>query len=98
MASQSRAGEKKRVVIVGGGFGGAYAAQSLGKLLPQDWELVLFDRNNFLLFYPLLVEAGVGSVEPRHVVVPIRKFMRRGRFIMGEVRGVDTATQQVRYQ
>ena len=61
------AGSKKRVVIIGGGFGGAYAARTLNKILPSDWEYTLFDRNNFLLFYPLLVEAGVGSIEPRHV-------------------------------
>ncbi len=70
------AGSKKRVVILGGGFGGAYAAMALNKILPKDWEYTLIDRNNFLLFYPLLVEAGVGTIEPRHVVVPIRDFVR----------------------
>jgi NADH:ubiquinone reductase (H+-translocating) len=98
MPSQVRAGERRRVVIVGGGFGGAYAAQTLSRALPDDWNLTLIDRNNFLLFYPLLVEAGVGTIEPRHVVVPIRKFMKRGEFIMGEVHHVDLQAQQVGYQ
>jgi len=93
------AGAKQRIVVVGGGFGGAYAAQTLSKKAPKDWEVVLFDRNNFLLFYPLLIEAGVGTLEPRHVTVPIRKFLgRRANFVMSEIVRVDTAAQQVYYR
>jgi NADH dehydrogenase len=92
------AGSKKRVVILGGGFGGAYAAKTLNSVLPKDWEYTLIDRNNFLLFYPLLVEAGVGTIEPRHVVVPIRDFIRDQDFRMAEVVSIDLAQQQVRYQ
>jgi len=66
------AGQRKRVVVVGGGFGGAYAGQALARKAPRDVEVVLIDRRNFLLFYPLLIEAGVGQLEPRHVTVPIR--------------------------
>lgn len=89
MANLARAGSKRRVLVLGGGFGGAYAAQRLSRRLPNDWELTLVDRNNFLLFYPLLVEAGVGSLEARHVVVPLRKFLRRGSFLMAEIQSVD---------
>jgi NADH dehydrogenase len=93
------AGAQKRVVILGGGFGGAYAAQKLGRIMPADWQVTLIDRNNFLLFYPLLIEAGVGSLEPRHVVVPIRKFMpRRGEFVMAEVREIDLERQHVDFR
>lgn len=93
------AGERRRVVIIGGGFGGAYAAQHLSRALPRpDWEVTLLDRNNFLLFYPLLVEAGVGNLEPRHVVVPIRKFMPRGDFRMAEVTEIDLDSQAVYYR
>lgn len=93
--SIARAGSKQRVVVLGGGFGGAYAAQTLDKILPKSWELTVIDRNNFLLFYPLLVEAGVGTIESRHVVVPIRKFLMRGEFRMAEVQEVDLLQQQV---
>ena len=92
------AGTRKRIVILGGGFGGAYAAKALSKGLPNDWEFTLIDRNNFLLFYPLLVEAGVGTIEPRHVVVPLRDFVADQDFRMAEVTGVDLAEQQVRYR
>lgn len=99
MATNVPAGAKRRVVILGGGFGGAYAAQELCRLLSRsDFEVTLIDRNNYLLFYPLLVEAGVGVIEPRHVVVPLRKFMRGGDFRMAEVLGVDFAEQQVEFK
>ena len=91
----------RRVVILGGGFGGAYAAKTLQKARQlasgEDVEVVLIDRNNYLTFYPLLVEAAVGVVEPRHVVVPIRSFMKKGGFRMGEILGVDLYANQVSY-
>src|SRR3954470_12661149 len=95
MSTTPRAGSKRRVLILGGGFAGAYAAQRLSRKLPKDWELTIIDRNNFLLFYPLLVEAGVGSLEARHVVVPTRKFLKRGNLIMGDLQSVDLHDQSV---
>lgn len=90
------AGEKKRIVVIGGGFGGAYAAQFLAKQRLKDTEVVLIDRQNFLLFYPLLIEAGVGQLEPRHVTVPIRSFLgKRAQFLMAEVQHIDLSHQQV---
>ncbi len=94
----SRAGQQKRVVVVGAGFGGAYAAKGLEKHLPHDYEVTVIDRNNFLLFYPLLIEAGVGNLEPRHVVVPIRKFLKKAGFVMGDVIAIDTNSQQITYR
>lgn len=93
------AGQRKRIIVVGGGFGGAYAAQYLAKKANPDVEVVLFDRQNFLLFYPLLIEAGVGNLEPRHVTVPIRKFLgKRAKFVMAEVEGIDLSGRQVAYR
>jgi NADH dehydrogenase len=94
-----RSGERLSVVILGGGFGGAYAGQILGKRIdPSKVDVTLLDRNNYLLFYPLLVEAGVGTIEPRHVVVPIRRFLRKCSFVMAEVVAVDLKQQTVNYQ
>lgn len=93
------AGEKKRIVVIGGGFGGAYAAQFLAKQRLMDTEVVLIDRQNFLLFYPLLIEAGVGQLEPRHVTVPIRSFLgKSAQFLMAEVQHIDLVQQQVTLQ
>lgn len=85
-----------RVVIVGGGFGGAYCAQKLERLLrPDEAEVLLLDRNNYFIFYPLLVEAGTGSLEPRHAVVSIRSFLDRTRFVMADVVSVDRDRREV---
>ena len=89
---------RPRIVIIGGGFGGAYCAQALERQLgPDEAEVVLLDLNNYFVFYPLLVEAGTGSLEPRHAVVSIRAFLTRTRFIMGEVTALDTRAREVRY-
>lgn len=90
---------RQRIVVLGGGFGGAYAAQQLEKKLAKSGhEIVLIDRQNFILFTPLLVEAGTGRLEPRHAVVPIRSFVKKARFIMGEIVDVDETSQEVLYR
>ena len=80
-----------RIVILGGGYGGAYCAQALQKRLRGSAaEVLLIDRHNYFVFYPLLIEAGTGSLEPRHAVVPIRAFLSKDtEFRMAEVLGVD---------
>lgn len=88
--------EKKRAIVLGAGFGGSAAAARLSRLLPADeWEVVLVDRNNYLLFYPLLPEVAAGTLEPRHVVVPARSFLRKGRFVYAEVTGLDLERSRV---
>ncbi len=90
---------RPRIVILGGGYGGAYCAQALKRRLRGvDAEVLLIDRNNYFVFFPLLVEAGTGSLEPRHAVVPVRDFVRGGEFRMAEVRDVDVARQRVAYR
>ena len=88
----------KHIVIAGGGFGGAYAARWLERILPRDIRLTLIDRNNYLLFYPLLLEAGTGRLEPRHAVVPLRSFLRRTRFRMADVTGVDVERNEIAFR
>jgi NADH:ubiquinone reductase (H+-translocating) len=88
MAGPSHPGAPARILILGGGFAGAYCAQRLERLLrPEQARITLIDRNNYFPFYPFLVEAGTGALEPRHAVVSIRAFLRRSHFVMGEVTG-----------
>ncbi len=62
------------VVIAGGGFGGFYAAKTLAKVLePQSARVRLVTADNFMLYTPLLPGAAAGTLEPRHVVVPLRE-------------------------
>ncbi|MGE3107170.1 MAG: NAD(P)/FAD-dependent oxidoreductase [Phycisphaerales bacterium] len=86
-----------RIVILGGGYGGVYCAQALERRLrrPVQAQITLVDRHNYFVCYPLLVEAGTGSLEPRHAVVSIRAFLKRSRFMMAEVTAVDTARRIV---
>jgi NADH:ubiquinone reductase (H+-translocating) len=90
---------KKKVVILGGGFGGAYCAEKLEKYIDHDEvEIHLLDRNNYFIFYPLLVEAGTGSLEPRHAVVSIRNFLNDTIFTMAEVDDIDFEKREVHYR
>ena len=66
------------VVIAGGGFGGFYAARTLERVLPaQSARVTLVSEDNFMLYTPLLPGAAAGTLEPRHVVVPLREELRR---------------------
>lgn len=88
---------KPKVLILGGGFGGAYAAKAFSKFRDQV-DVTLIDRRNFAVFYPLLIEAGVGAIEPRHVVVPLRRFAKGCEFKLAEVQSVDVAAKTVEIQ
>ena len=62
------------VVVAGGGFGGFYAARKLERVLPHhSARVTLVSDVNFLLYTPLLPGAASGTLEPRHVVVPLRE-------------------------
>jgi len=71
------------VLVVGGGFAGAYVA----RLLRHGATIV--DPHNFMLFTPLLPEAASGTLEPRHVVVPLRQMCRRSELVVGRARSLD---------
>jgi NADH:ubiquinone reductase (H+-translocating) len=76
------------VVIAGGGFGGYYAARTLERALPEhSARITLVNDVNFLLFTPLLPGAAAGTLEPRHVVVPLREQLGRTDLWLGRVSG-----------
>lgn len=89
---------RTRIVILGGGFAGAYCAQELERRVGDDVEIVLINRHNYFIFYPLLVEAGMGALQPRHALVGIRSFLKRTQFIMAEIVDVELPEQEVMYQ
>lgn len=90
---------RRRVLILGGGFGGAYAAWRLAHTLGKrkDIEVVLISRENYLLFTPMLHEVAAGDLYPPDIVEPLRKWMRGIRFIEGEVIDIDLPSRVVRY-
>jgi NADH:ubiquinone reductase (H+-translocating) len=88
-----------RVVIAGGGFGGLYAARRLERLLPpHSAQVTLVADANFLLYTPLLPGAAAGTLEPRHVVVPLREELKSTDIRLGHVKGADTSARRVDYR
>ena len=86
-------GQPHRVVIVGGGFGGLYAAQSLGR---SPVEVTLIDRRNFHLFQPLLYQVATGGLSPGDIASPLRSVLsgqKNTQVLLGEVRGLDPDEQ-----
>lgn len=84
-----------RVLILGGGFGGLYAAKSL-KHAPVEATLV--DRRNFHLFQPLLYQVATGSLSPGEIAAPLRGILNRQkntRVLLGEAVDIDPAAKQV---
>jgi NADH dehydrogenase len=84
------------VVIAGGGFCGANAARQLERLMPrQSARLQLVNDVNFLLYTPFLPEAAAGTLEPRHVVTPLRDILRRTYLRLGAITAHDPAARTV---
>jgi NADH:ubiquinone reductase (H+-translocating) len=84
------------VVIAGGGFGGFYAARTLEKVLPaQSARITLVNDVNFMLYTPLLPGAAAGTLEPRHVVVPLREELHRTDLRLGRVCSADPAQNRI---
>lgn len=80
---------RHRVLIVGGGFGGLYAAQALAK---ADVQVTLIDRRNFHLFQPLLYQVATGGLSPANIAAPLRAVLKRqknARILLGEVINFD---------
>ena len=87
----------KRVLILGGGFGGLYAALELEKTLARDLdvEVTLVNRENFFLFTPMLHEVAASDLDLTHIVNPVRKLLRRVSFFCGDVESIDLSAKKV---
>ena len=68
--------KKNRVLILGGGFGGLYAALEFEKRRDPDFEVTLISQENFFLFTPMLHEVAASDLDLTHIVNPIRKILR----------------------
>jgi NADH dehydrogenase len=88
--------EGRRVVILGGGYGGTYAAIELQKAAKRgEIFLELVSRDNFFLYYPMLAEVVSGSIEPPHIVNPIRRMIPNMNFHNAEIQGIDVESRHV---
>src|ERR671924_2419619 len=88
---------KKRVLILGGGFGGVTAAQRLQHYFKKDAnvEITLVNRDNFFVFVPLLASAASGSIETLHILNPIRRMIPHTHFRAEEVIDIDLSRRLV---
>jgi len=91
MASENR----PKVVIVGAGFGGLWAARKLGGKSADVW---LVDRNNYHSFMPLLYQVAAAELEPEDIIYPVRSILHKYpniHFLLGEVTGIDTSQHKL---
>src|SRR6187402_4014842 len=87
---------RHRVVIVGGGFAGLYAAKQLG--VDPEVALTVVDRRNFHLFQPMLYQVATGALSPGEIAQPLRSILRRNRnttVILGEAVDLDADGHKV---
>jgi len=84
---------KGGTLVLGGGFGGAYVA----RLLAKDGATIV-SPNTSMLYTPLLPEVAAGSIEPRHVVVPLRAMCPHAEIVRGHAVALDEAAQTVRVE
>src|SRR5947207_9829832 len=93
----TRRPRKKRIVILGGGFGGVYAAMHLEKLLARQSavEISLVSRDNFFLFTPMLHEIAASDLEITNIVNPLRKLLRKVEVLVGDVNEIDLPNKRV---
>ncbi|MCC6799153.1 MAG: NAD(P)/FAD-dependent oxidoreductase [Anaerolineae bacterium] len=95
MSEQHTSARRPAVLIIGAGFGGLNAAQTLAD---QDVDVLVVDRHNFHLFSPLLYQVATSGLEPGEIASPVRGIFRdvsNVRFLLGEVEGIDPAARRV---
>lgn len=88
-------GDKKRVLILGGGFGGIEIARRLDT---RKYEVLLIDKHNYFTFQPLLYQVATGGLEPDSVAYPLRKILSKNNkvlFRLAEVQKIDAANSKV---
>jgi NADH:quinone reductase (non-electrogenic) len=89
--------ERKKIVILGGGFGGVYAALELERTLARedDIQITLINRDNFFLFTPMLHEVAASDLDITHIVNPVRKLLKRIEFFDGDVQSIDLPGKRI---
>lgn len=86
--------DSPHILVVGGGYVGMYTALRLQKKLRRnEARITVVDPQNYMTYQPFLPETAAGSLEPRHVVVPLRKVLKHCRVVTGMVTGIDHATR-----
>ncbi len=85
----------QHVVILGGGFGGRYAALGLAARLPREHRITVIDRVDHMLYTPMLSEVAGGTVRAADIAVPLSSLPRRVTVVKGEISAVDSRSRLV---
>jgi NADH:ubiquinone reductase (H+-translocating) len=88
------ASARRRVLIVGGGFAGMYAAMEMAPLVRAGHRVTLVSSENFMQYQPFLPEVASGTIDPRAVVVPLRPVLKHVEVEVGEVVSIDHAARR----
>jgi len=83
--------ETKRILVLGGGFAGVECVRKLESYFPNenDVQISLVSEDNFFLFTPMLPQVASGTIETRHIVIPVRTLLKRTKFYEAEVKNID---------
>lgn len=85
----------KKILILGGGFGGVYCAKRLQKIKLNSFDIELVSNNNYFVFQPLLPEVASGTISSSDAVTPIRQMLNRVSFRNAEVNSIDINNKKV---
>jgi NADH:ubiquinone reductase (H+-translocating) len=97
--SARRPESRLRILIVGGGYVGMYTALRLQKHLRRsEARITVVDPQSYMTYQPFLPEAGAGNLEPRHVVVPLRRVLRGCDVLSGRITSIDHASRQAVFE
>ncbi len=89
-------GTRPKVVIIGAGFGGLWAAR---KFAQTRADVLVIDRNNYHTFFPLLYQVAAAELEPEDIIYPVRSILHTYsniQFLLGEVSGIDFSQRKVK--
>src|SRR4051812_13833695 len=93
------ADNRPHILIVGGGYVGMYTALRLQRRLrPDEASITVVSPQSYMTYQPFLPEAAAGSLEPRHVVVPLRRVLPKANVITGRVVGIDHAHKRAQVE
>jgi NADH:ubiquinone reductase (H+-translocating) len=88
----------REVVVAGGGFAGLYTVRALERMLPpHSAKITIVSESNFLLYSPLLPAVAGGTLNPRHVTVPIREELDHAQLLIGRVAGCDPERRTLQF-
>ena len=92
--------EIKKIVIIGGGYAGTGVLNRIQKSFQDsvNVNISLVSESNFFLHTPMLAEMVTGTIEPRHIATPIRKFCKRARFYQAKVKHIDINSKIISIQ